>query len=105
MGGFRANHAFFGRMSDRTVELSKKLIEVSPSRTGGCFLHQLGLRGERHAGEDAVVPERAGRAARTSQDPGVTRINGYQGVTVVSALDDGKPYNSVFGLPLPGFTT
>ncbi len=30
-------------------------------------------------------------------------MNGYHGVTVVSASMTGKPYNSVFGLPLPGF--
>ncbi len=30
-------------------------------------------------------------------------MNGYHGVTAVSASMTGKPYNSVFGLPLPGF--
>jgi adenosylmethionine-8-amino-7-oxononanoate aminotransferase len=33
----------------------------------------------------------------------LTRINAYHGVTAVSASMTGKPYNSVFGLPLPGF--
>src|SRR5690606_24286176 len=33
----------------------------------------------------------------------LTRINGYHGVTVVSASMTGKPYNEVFGLPLDGF--
>jgi adenosylmethionine-8-amino-7-oxononanoate aminotransferase len=33
----------------------------------------------------------------------LTRVNAYHGVTAVSASMTGKPYNSVFGLPLPGF--
>ena len=33
----------------------------------------------------------------------LTRINSYHGVTAVSASMTGKPYNAVFGLPLPGF--
>jgi adenosylmethionine-8-amino-7-oxononanoate aminotransferase len=33
----------------------------------------------------------------------LTRKNGYHGVTAVSASMTGKPYNSVFGLPLDGF--
>jgi adenosylmethionine-8-amino-7-oxononanoate aminotransferase len=33
----------------------------------------------------------------------LTRWNGYHGVTAVSASMTGKPYNEVFGLPLPGF--
>jgi adenosylmethionine-8-amino-7-oxononanoate aminotransferase len=33
----------------------------------------------------------------------ITRVNGYHGVTAVSASMTGKPYNALFGLPLPGF--
>jgi adenosylmethionine-8-amino-7-oxononanoate aminotransferase len=33
----------------------------------------------------------------------LTRVNAYHGVTVAAASMTGKPYNSVFGLPLPGF--
>jgi adenosylmethionine-8-amino-7-oxononanoate aminotransferase len=33
----------------------------------------------------------------------LTRVNAYHGVTAVSASMTGKPYNGVFGLPLPGF--
>jgi adenosylmethionine-8-amino-7-oxononanoate aminotransferase len=33
----------------------------------------------------------------------LTRVNGYHGVTVAASSMTGKPYNSAFGLPLPGF--
>ncbi|MCC6009098.1 MAG: aminotransferase class III-fold pyridoxal phosphate-dependent enzyme, partial [Rhodobacteraceae bacterium] len=33
----------------------------------------------------------------------LTRVNAYHGVTAVSASMTGKPYNALFGLPLPGF--
>ena len=39
---FPGYHAFFGRMSDQTVMLSEKLIEVSPFESGK-VLHQLWL--------------------------------------------------------------
>ena len=38
---FPGYHAFFGRMSDQTVMLSEKLIEVSPFARGESVLHKL----------------------------------------------------------------
>ncbi|KAA9005609.1 aminotransferase [Histidinibacterium aquaticum] len=94
-------HAFFGRMSDRTVELSEKLIEVSPYESGRVFYTNSGSEAN-----DTLVKmlwflnAQEGRPERRKI---LTRINGYHGVTVASASMTGKPYNSVFGLPLPGF--
>jgi adenosylmethionine-8-amino-7-oxononanoate aminotransferase len=34
---FPGYHAFFGRLSDQTVMLSEKLVEVSPFETGKVF--------------------------------------------------------------------
>ena len=98
---FPGYHAFFGRMSDQTVQLSEKLVEVSPFERGKVFYTNSGSEAN-----DTMVkmlwflwaaegqPER--RKILTSK-------NGYHGVTAVSASMTGKPYNSVFGLPLPGF--
>jgi adenosylmethionine-8-amino-7-oxononanoate aminotransferase len=100
-GRFPGYHAFFGRMSDRTVELSEKLIEVSPFEDGRVFYTNSGSEAN-----DTLVKmlwflnAQEGRPERRKI---LTRINGYHGVTVVSASMTGKPYNSVFGLPLPGF--
>ncbi len=98
---FPGYHAFFGRMSDQTVLLSEKLIEVSPFETGRVFYTNSGSEAN-----DTMVKilwflnAVEGNPQRRKI---LTRINSYHGVTAVSASMTGKPYNSVFGLPLPGF--
>ncbi|WP_237094093.1 aminotransferase [Nereida sp. MMG025] len=98
---FPGYHAFFGRMSDQTVMLSEKLIEVSPFERGKVFYTNSGSE----ANDTMVkmlwmlgISEGAPQRKKI-----ITRKNGYHGVTVVSASMTGKPYNSVFGLPLDGF--
>ena len=98
---FPGYHAFFGRMSDRTVELSEKLIEVSPFERGRVFYTNSGSEAN-----DTLVKMLwfLGRQEGAPQRRKIlTRGNAYHGVTVVSASMTGKPYNSVFGLPLDGF--
>ncbi len=98
---FPGYHAFFGRMSDQTVMLSEKLVEVSPFSTGKVFYTNSGSEANDtmvkmlwflHAAEGKPQKRKI-----------LTRWNAYHGVTAVSASMTGKPYNSVFGLPLPGF--
>jgi adenosylmethionine-8-amino-7-oxononanoate aminotransferase len=98
---FPGYHAFFGRISDQTVMLSEKLVEVSPFETGKVFYTNSGSEANDtlvkmlwfiHASEGNLQKRKI-----------LTRINAYHGVTAVSASMTGKPYNSVFGLPLPGF--
>ncbi|WP_134679260.1 aminotransferase [Paracoccus ravus] len=98
---FPGYHAFFGRMSDQTVMLSEKLIEVSPFDRGRVFYTNSGSEANdtmvkilwfMHAAEGKPQKRKI-----------LTRWNAYHGVTAVSASMTGKPYNSVFGLPLPGF--
>jgi len=98
---FPGYHAFFGRMSDRTVALSERLIAVSPFADGKVFYTNSGSE----ANETMVkilwfLHAAEGRPARRKI---LTRVNGYHGVSVVAASMTGKPYNGVFGLPLPGF--
>ncbi|GGL70151.1 aminotransferase [Wenxinia marina] len=98
---FPGYHAFFGRMSDQTVMLSEKLVEVSPFERGRVFYTNSGSEAN-----DTMVKmlwflhAAEGNPQRRKI---LTRWNGYHGVTAVSASMTGKPYNSVFGLPLPGF--
>lgn len=98
---FPGYHSFFGRLSDQTVMLSEKLIEVSPFDRGRVHYTNSGSEANdtlvkalwfmfRHEGQ----PERRKI---------LTRINAYHGVTAVSASMTGKPYVGTFGLPLPGF--
>lgn len=98
---FPGYHAFFGRMSDQTVMLSEKLIEVSPFDRGRVFYTNSGSEANDtmvkmlwflHASEGNPKKRKI-----------LTRWNAYHGVTAVSASMTGKPYNSVFGLPLDGF--
>ena len=98
---FPGYHAFFGRMSDQTVMLSEKLIEVSPFADGKVFYTNSGSEAN-----DTMVKMLWFLWASEGQPERrkiLTRINGYHGVTAVSASMTGKPYNAVFGLPLPGF--
>ncbi|MCC5975703.1 MAG: aminotransferase class III-fold pyridoxal phosphate-dependent enzyme [Rubellimicrobium sp.] len=98
---FPGYHAFFGRMSDQTVMLSEKLVEVSPFQDGKVFYTNSGSEAN-----DTMVKilwflhAAEGNPQRRKI---LTRVNAYHGVTAVSASMTGKPYNSVFGLPLPGF--
>jgi adenosylmethionine-8-amino-7-oxononanoate aminotransferase len=98
---FPGYHAFFGRMSDQTVMLSEKLAEVSPFERAKVFYTNSGSEAN-----DTMVKmlwflhAAEGNPQRRKI---LTRVNAYHGVTAVSASMTGKPYNSVFGLPLPGF--
>lgn len=98
---FPGYHAFFGRMSDQTVMLSEKLVAVSPFERGKVFYTNSGSE----ANDTMVKMLWFLNAAegRPQARKILTRVNGYHGVTVVSASMTGKPYNSVFGLPLDGF--
>lgn len=98
---FPGYHSLFGRMSDQTVMLSEKLVEVSPFERGRVFYTNSGSEAN-----DTMVKalwmmnQIEGNPQRRKI---ITRINGYHGVTTVAASMTGKPYNSLFGLPLPGF--
>jgi 4-aminobutyrate---pyruvate transaminase len=98
---FPGYHAFFGRMADQTVMLSERLIEVSPFDRGRVFYTNSGSEAN-----DTLV-KMLWFLARAEEQPQRTKIltrkNSYHGVTVASASMTGKPYNALFGLPLPGF--
>ncbi|WP_435169586.1 aminotransferase [Falsirhodobacter sp. 1013] len=98
---FPGYHSLFGRMSDQTVMLSETLIEVSPYAHGKVFYTNSGSEAN-----DTMVKMLWFLGASEGQPQRrkiITRWNSYHGVTAVAASMTGKPYNSVFGLPLPGF--
>ncbi|MEM9795569.1 MAG: aminotransferase [Pseudomonadota bacterium] len=98
---FPGYHAFFGRISDQAVMLSETLVQVSPFETGQVFYTNSGSE----ANDTMVKMLWFLHAAEGHPEKRkiLTRGNAYHGVTAVSASMTGKPYNSVFGLPLPGF--
>ncbi|MEM7487617.1 MAG: aminotransferase [Pseudomonadota bacterium] len=98
---FPGYHAFFGRMADTTVELSETLARVAPFDGAKTFYTNSGSEAN-----DTMVKMLwflHGAEGRPQARKILTRGNAYHGVTAVSASMTGKPYNSVFGLPLPGF--
>ncbi|MDV7269282.1 aminotransferase [Thioclava sp. A2] len=98
---FPGYHSFFGRMSDQTVMLSEKLIEVSPFDSGKVFYTNSGS--EANDTMVKILWFLHGAEGKPQKRKILTRWNAYHGVTAVSASMTGKPYNAVFGLPLPGF--
>ncbi|SES31691.1 Adenosylmethionine-8-amino-7-oxononanoate aminotransferase [Tranquillimonas rosea] len=98
---FPGYHAFFGRMSDQTVMLSERLADLAPFDGARVFYTNSGSEAN-----DTLV-KMLWFLAGAERNPGrrkiLTRWGGYHGVTAVSASMTGKPYNSIFGLPLSGF--
>ena len=98
---FAGYHSLFGRLSEETLELADKIIEVSPFDDGKVFFCNSGSEAN-----DTLIkmlwmlntykglPEKRKI---------ISRINGYHGVTIGASSMTGKPYNNHFGLPLDGF--
>ncbi|WP_128253578.1 aminotransferase [Falsirhodobacter deserti] len=98
---FPGYHSLFGRMSDQTVLLSEKLVEVSPFPRGKVFYTNSGSEAN-----DTLVKMLwflGAAEGHPQRRKIITRVNSYHGVTAVAASMTGKPYNALFGLPLPGF--
>ena len=80
---FPGYHAFFGRMSDQTVMLSEKLVEVSPYDYGRVFYTNSGSEANDTMVKMLWFLHRAeGKPERRKI---LTRKNAYHGVTAVSA--------------------
>ena len=95
---FPGYHAFFGRMSDQTVILSEKLIEVSPFDSGKVFYTNSGSEANDTLVKMLWFLNKA--EGNPEKRKIITRVNGYHGVTAVSASMTAKPYNEVFGFCL-----
>jgi len=98
---FAGYHSLFGRLPEETLELSDKIIEVSPFDDGRVFFCNSGSEAN-----DSMIKmlwmlnKRKGNPQKRKI---ITRINGYHGVTLGASSMTGKPYNEEFQLPLDGF--
>jgi len=98
---FAGYHSLFGRLSEETLELSDKIIEVSPFEDGRVFFCNSGSEAN-----DTMIKMLwmlNNRKGRPQKRKIITRINGYHGVTLGATSMTGKPYNEIFQLPLDGF--
>ena len=98
---FGGYHSLFGRLSEETVKLADKIVEVSPFDQGKVFFCNSGSE----ANDTAVkmlwmLNKRKGNSKKRKI---ITRINAYHGVTLGAASMTGKPYIKEFGMPLPEF--
>jgi len=98
---FPGYHAFFGRVADTTVELSEKLIEISPFDKGKVFYTNSGSEANDTVVKMLWMLHRRNKQAKRRKI--ITRLNAYHGVTVATASMTAKNYNEEFGLPLPEF--
>ena len=98
---FAGYHSLFGRLSEETLKLSDKIIEVSPFDDGRVFFCNSGSEAN-----DTMIKMlwmlniRKGNPQKRKI---ISRINGYHGVTLGSSSMTGKPYNKEFGFPLENF--
>ena len=98
---FAGYHSLFGRLSEETLELSDKIIEVSPFDDGRVFFCNSGSEAN-----DTMIKMLwmlNARKGNPQKRKIITRINGYHGVTLGAASMTAKPYNGEFQLPLDGF--
>ena len=98
---FGGYHSLFGRLSEETIQLSEKIIEVSPFNEGKVFFCNSGSE----ANDTAVkmlwmLNKRNGNPKKRKI---ITRINAYHGVTLGAGSMTGKPYIEEFGMPLVDF--
>ena len=98
---FAGYHSLFGRLSEETLQLSEKIIEVSPFDQGRVFFCNSGSEAN-----DTMVKMLwmlNARIGKPNRRKIITRINGYHGVTLGASSMTAKPYNKEFGLPSEEF--
>jgi len=98
MRRFPAYHTFFCRNTHPGIVLAERLLEIAPVAMSKAYFTNSGSEAN-----DTVVKmlwmihRGAGQADRRKL---IARLNGYHGVTVMTASLTGKDYNRAFGLPL-----
>ena len=98
---FPGYHALFGRMSDQTVALAERMVELAPFEDGRVFFTNSGSEAN-----DTLIKMLwflARAEGRPQRRKILSRVNAYHGVTLGASSMTGKPYINQFGLPLPGF--
>ena len=98
---FGGYHSLFGRLSEETIKLSEKLIEVSPFDQGKVFFCNSGSEANDTAVKMLWMLNK--RKDKPNKRKIITRINAYHGVTLGAGSMTGKPYNNEYGMPLQEF--
>ncbi|PPR47418.1 MAG: putative aminotransferase [Alphaproteobacteria bacterium MarineAlpha5_Bin9] len=98
---FAGYHSLFGRLADVVLELSEKIIEVSPFDSGKVFFTNSGSEANDTAVKILWMINK--RKNLNKKRKIITRTNSYHGVTLAASSMTGKPYNKEFGLPNEDF--
>ena len=98
---FAGYHSLFGRLSEETLKLSDKIIEISPFDDGRVFFCNSGS--EANDSMVKILWMMNLRKGLPKKRKIISRINGYHGVTLGASSMTAKPYNNVFGFPLKDF--
>ena len=98
---FGGYHSLFGRLSEETVKLADKIIEVSPFDQGKVFFCNSGSEANDTAVKMLWMLNKS--KGNSKKRKIITRINAYHGVTLGAASMTGKPYIQEFGMPLQEF--
>ena len=98
---FGGYHSLFGRLSEETIKLSEKIIEVSPFEQGKVFFCNSGSEANDSAVKMLWMLNK--RKGHPNKRKIITRINAYHGVTLGAGSMTGKPYIQEFGMPLKDF--
>jgi adenosylmethionine-8-amino-7-oxononanoate aminotransferase len=98
---FPAYHTFFGRVSEPSVALAEKLLEVAPVPMGKVFFTNSGSEANDTVVKMLWMINRG--LGRLECRKILSRLNAYHGVTGLTASMTGKDYVGAFGLPLDGF--
>jgi adenosylmethionine-8-amino-7-oxononanoate aminotransferase len=88
-------------LSEETLQLAEKIIEVSPFNRGKVFFCNSGSEANDSAVKMLWMLNR--KKGKPYKRKIITRINAYHGVTLGSGSMTGKPYIEEFGLPLADF--
>jgi adenosylmethionine-8-amino-7-oxononanoate aminotransferase len=98
---FPAYHTFFGRVSEPSVALAEKLLEVASVPMGKVFFTNSGSEANDTVVKMLWMINRG--LGRPECRKILSRRNAYHGVTGLTASMTGKDYVGAFGLPLDGF--
>ena len=98
---FGGYHSLFGRLSEETIQLAEKIIEVSPFDQGKVFFCNSGSEANDTAVKMLWMLNK--RKGYPNKRKIITRINAYHGVTLGASSMTGKPYIQEFGMPLKEF--
>ncbi len=98
---FGGYHSLFGRLSEETIQLAEKIIEVSPFQQGKVFFCNSGSE----ANDSTIkmlwmLNKRKGLPKKRKI---ISRVNAYHGVTLGASSMTGKSYIEEFGMPLIDF--